>query len=233
MPRPGYQEVILLEDIRKSFYIGDRELPILRGVTLSIERKEFAVLMGVSGSGKTTLLNIIALLDKPSSGRYTFMENEVDGLEDEVLADLRNRHIGFVFQQFFLLPYLNAIENVLLPIVYSGKKIKNPREKARALLDRFGLGDRVGNKPSQLSGGEQQRVAIARALINDPDLILADEPTGALDSKTGQEIMELFRLLNAEEGRTVLVVTHDEKITSFGTRLVRIEDGIISQDIKA
>jgi putative ABC transport system ATP-binding protein len=225
--------VILLEDIRKSFYIGDRELPILRGVTLSIERKEFAVLMGVSGSGKTTLLNIIALLDKPSSGRYTFMENEVDGLEDEVLADLRNRHIGFVFQQFFLLPYLNAIENVLLPIVYSGKKIKNPREKARALLDRFGLGDRVGNKPSQLSGGEQQRVAIARALINDPDLILADEPTGALDSKTGQEIMELFRLLNAEEGRTVLVVTHDEKITSFGTRLVRIEDGIISQDIKA
>jgi ABC-type lipoprotein export system ATPase subunit len=122
---------------------------------------------------------------------------------------------------------------VLLPIVYSGKKIKNPREKARALLDRFGLGDRVGNKPSQLSGGEQQRVAIARALINDPDLILADEPTGALDSKTGQEIMELFRLLNAEEGRTVLVVTHDEKITSFGTRLVRIEDGIISQDIKA
>jgi putative ABC transport system ATP-binding protein len=225
--------VILLEDIRKSFYIGDRELPILRGVTLSIERKEFAVLMGVSGSGKTTLLNIIALLDKPSSGRYTFMENEVDGLEDEVLADLRNRHIGFVFQQFFLLPYLNAIENVLLPIVYSGKKIKNPREKARALLDRFGLGDRVGNKPSQLSGGEQQRVAIARALINDPDLILADEPTGALDSKTGQEIMELFRLLNAEEGRTVLVVTHDEKITPFGTRLVRIEDGIISEDIKA
>jgi ABC-type lipoprotein export system ATPase subunit len=225
--------VILLEDIRKSFYIGDRELPILRGVTLFIERKEFAVLMGVSGSGKTTLLNIIALLDKPSSGRYTFMENEVDGLEDEVLADLRNRHIGFVFQQFFLLPYLNAIENVLLPIVYSGKKIKNPRDKARALLDRFGLGDRVGNKPSQLSGGEQQRVAIARALINDPDLILADEPTGALDSKTGQEIMELFRLLNAEEGRTVLVVTHDEKITPFGTRLVRIEDGIISEDIKA
>jgi len=225
--------VIVTDKLVKTYPMGRRELVALHEVSLIFRRGEFAGLVGPSGSGKTTLLNIIALLDKPSSGRYTFMENEVDGLEDEVLADLRNRHIGFVFQQFFLLPYLNAIENVLLPIVYSGKKIKNPREKARALLDRFGLGDRVGNKPSQLSGGEQQRVAIARALINDPDLILADEPTGALDSKTGQEIMELFRLLNAEEGRTVLVVTHDEKITSFGTRLVRIEDGIISQDIKA
>jgi ABC-type lipoprotein export system ATPase subunit len=158
------------------------------------------------------------------------MDVTINGLDDERLASMRNLHIGFVFQQFFLLPYLNAIENVLIPIVYSSKQIKHPRDKARALLGRFGLSERTHNKPSQLSGGEQQRVAIARALINNPDLILADEPTGALDSKTGGEIMDLFQVLN-DEGKTIIVVTHDPKLASFGKRLIRIEDGTISEDI--
>ena len=223
--------MILLEDVRKSYFVGDRELPILKGVNLTIGHGEFVVLMGVSGSGKTTLLNIIGLLDKPTEGRFRFMEKTVNGIGDEELAILRNAHIGFVFQQFFLLPYLSALENVLIPIVYSKKQIRHPRDKARMLLEKFGLGDRVGNKPSQLSGGEQQRVAIARALINDPDLILADEPTGALDSKTGNEIMALFRMLN-NEGKTIIVVTHDPKLSTFGDRLVRIEDGAISEDIR-
>lgn len=224
--------MITLKAIKKSYFIGDRELPILKGIDLEIRRGEFVVLMGVSGSGKTTLMNIIGLLDKQTEGEHLFMGTGVGGLEDEALATMRNMHIGFVFQQFFLLPYLNAIENILIPIVYSQKDIKHPREKAKQLMGRFGLAERIHNKPSQLSGGEQQRVAIARALINDPDLILADEPTGALDSKTGNEIMELFRILN-EEGRTIIVVTHDPKVAAFGKRLIRIEDGTISEDITA
>jgi ABC-type lipoprotein export system ATPase subunit len=221
--------VIVLKDIRKSYFVGDRELPILKGITLTVTRGEFVILMGVSGSGKTTLMNIIGLLDKQTEGEYVFADTNVDGLDDERLADMRNNHIGFVFQQFFLLPYLDAIENVLIPIVYSRKGIKHPRDKARMLLGKFGLEHRIHNKPSQLSGGEQQRVAIARALVNDPDLILADEPTGALDSKTGGEIMELFRMLN-DEGKTIIVVTHDPRLATFGRRLVRIEDGAISED---
>ncbi|HPU30561.1 MAG TPA: ABC transporter ATP-binding protein [Syntrophorhabdaceae bacterium] len=222
--------MIRLKGIKKSYFIGERELPILKGIDLTIESGELVIFMGVSGSGKTTLMNIIGLLDKQTEGEYFFMEKNVDGLDDENLAVLRNEYIGFVFQQFFLLPYLNALENVLIPIVYSKKNIKHPKEKAKQLLTRFGLAERTHNKPSQLSGGEQQRVAIARALINDPDLILADEPTGALDSKTGNEIMELFRMLN-EEGKTIIVVTHDPKLAQFGKRLIRIEDGVISQDI--
>ncbi len=222
--------MITLRNIRKSYFVGDRELPILKGIDLTISRGEFVVLMGVSGSGKTTLMNIIGLLDKQTEGDYTFADTNVDGLDDERLADMRNTYIGFVFQQFFLLPYLDAIENVLIPIVYSKKDIKHPREKAKMLLGRFGLEQRIHNKPTQLSGGEQQRVAIARALVNDPELILADEPTGALDTKTGVEIMDLFRMLN-DEGKTVIVVTHDPKLASFGKRLVRIEDGAISEDI--
>lgn len=222
--------MITLKNIRKSYFVGERELPILKGINLRIHRGEFVILMGVSGSGKTTLMNIMGLLDKQTEGEFYFMDTRVEDLNDESLAGFRNRHIGFVFQQFFLLPYLNAIENVLIPIVYSDKEIKHPREKARQLLERFNLAERTHNRPAQLSGGEQQRVAIARALINDPDLILADEPTGALDSKTGGEIMELFRMLN-EDGKTVLVVTHDPKLASYGKRLIRIEDGTISEDI--
>lgn len=222
--------MITLKNIKKSYFIGERELPILKGINLEIGNGEFVILMGVSGSGKTTLMNIVGLLDKQTEGEYQFMDTSINGLDDEVLATMRNMHIGFVFQQFFLLPYLNAIENVLIPIVYSQKQIRHPREKAKLLLGKFGLAERIHNKPSQLSGGEQQRVAIARALINDPDLILADEPTGALDSKTGNEIMELFRILN-EDRKTVIVVTHDPKLASFGKRLIRIEDGTISEDI--
>jgi ABC-type lipoprotein export system ATPase subunit len=222
--------VIILKNIKKSYFIGERELSILKGINLRIHKGEFVILMGVSGSGKTTLMNIMGLLDTKTYGEFYFMDTRVEDLNDEALAGFRNRHIGFVFQQFFLLPYLNAIENVLIPIVYSDKEIRHPREKARQLLERFNLADRTHNRPAQLSGGEQQRVAIARALINDPDLILADEPTGALDSKTGGEIMELFRMLN-EDGKTVLVVTHDPKLASYGKRLIRIEDGTISEDI--
>jgi len=222
--------VIDLKNIKKSYFVGDRELPILKGIDLTINKGEFVVLMGVSGSGKTTLMNIVGLLDKQTEGDYTFDNTDVNGLDDESLADMRNRYIGFVFQQFFLLPYLDAIENVMIPIVYSKKGIKHPRDKAKALLAKFGLENRIHNKPTQLSGGEQQRVAIARALVNDPELILADEPTGALDSKTGGEIMDLFEMLN-NEGKTIIVVTHDPKLASFGKRLVRIEDGAISEDI--
>lgn len=222
--------MIILNNIRKSYFVGERELPILKGINLEIKQGEFVILMGVSGSGKTTLMNIIGLLDKQTEGEFYFMDTSVEGLDDEALAGFRNRHIGFVFQQFFLLPYLNAIENVLIPMVYSTKEIKHPRDKARHLLRKFNLAERTHNRPSQLSGGEQQRVAIARALINDPDLILADEPTGALDSKTGNEIMELFRMLN-EDGKTIMVVTHDPKLASYGRRLIRIEDGTISEDI--
>ena len=222
--------MISLRNIKKSYFIGERELPILKGIDLEIKNGEFIILMGVSGSGKTTLMNIVGLLDKQTEGEYRFMDVTINGLDDEKLAAMRNLPIGFVFQQFFLLPYLNAIENVLIPIVYSSKQIRHPREKAKALLGRFGLLERIHNKPSQLSGGEQQRVAIARALINEPDLILADEPTGALDSKTGGEIMDLFQVLN-DEGKTVIVVTHDPKLASFGKRLIRIEDGTISEDI--
>jgi ABC-type lipoprotein export system ATPase subunit len=224
--------VITLKNIKKSYFIGERELPILKGINLEIREGEFVILMGVSGSGKSTLMNIIGLLDKQTEGEFYFMDTYVDGLDDEALASFRNRHIGFVFQQFFLLPYLNAIENVLIPMVYSEKQIKHPRDKAKRLLEKFGLLERIHNRPSQLSGGEQQRVAIARALINDPDLIIADEPTGALDSRTGNEIMELFGMLN-EDGKTVIVVTHDPKLASFGKRLIRIEDGTISEDITA
>lgn len=224
--------MIDLKNIKKSYFVGDRELPILKGIDLTISRGEFVVLMGVSGSGKTTLMNIIGLLDKQTEGDYTFDKTDISLLDDENLADMRNRYIGFVFQQFFLLPYLDAIENVLIPIVYSKKNIKHPREKAKALLAKFGLEHRIHNKPGQLSGGEQQRVAIARALVNDPALILADEPTGALDSKTSGEIMDLFKLLN-EEGKTIVVVTHDPKLANFGRRVVRIEDGAISEDITA
>ena len=222
--------MITLKNIKKSYFIGERELTILKGINLEIGKGEFVILMGVSGSGKTTLMNIVGLLDKQTEGEYLFMDTGIDGLDDEMLAAMRNMHIGFVFQQFFLLPYLNAIENVMIPIIYSKKQIKHPREKAKHLFERFGLIERRHNKPSQLSGGEQQRVAIARALINDPDLILADEPTGALDSKTGNEIMELFRMLNGD-GKTVIVVTHDPKLASFGKRIIRIEDGTISEDI--
>ncbi len=224
--------MITLKNIKKSYFIGERELPILKGINLEIKEGEFVILMGVSGSGKTTLMNIIGLLDKQTEGEFYFMDTFVDGLDDEALASFRNRHIGFVFQQFFLLPYLNAIENVLIPMVYSDKQIKHPRDKAKRLLEKFGLLERIHNRPSQLSGGEQQRVAIARALINDPSLVLADEPTGALDSKTGNEIMQLFGMLN-EDGKTVIVVTHDPKLASFGKRLIRIEDGTISEDITA
>jgi len=221
--------VIILKNIKKSYFIGERELSILKGINLRIHKGEFVILMGVSGSGKTTLMNIMGLLDTKTYGEFYFMDTRVEDLNDEALAGFRNRHIGFVFQQFFLLPYLNAIENVLIPIVYSDKEIRHPREKARQLLERFNLADRTHNRPAQLSGGEQQRVAIARALINDPDLILADEPTGNLDTKTSEEIMELIEQIH-NQGNTIVLVTHEEDIALHAKRIVRLRDGLIESD---
>ncbi len=225
-------EIVVLENISKHFKVGDRTIEVLKNINLRIMKGDFVVIMGSSGSGKTTLLNIIGLLDRPSSGSYRLLGKDTKDLSDTELSKLRNEYIGFVFQQFYLIPYLNALDNVFVPLLYSKKKIKNPETRAKDLLKRFGLYERVFSKPSQLSGGEQQRVAIARAIVNDPEMILADEPTGALDSKTSFEIMELFSLLNENEKKTVVLVTHDKEVAKFGKRIIFIKDGNIFETSK-
>jgi putative ABC transport system ATP-binding protein len=216
----------LLENIRKIYRIGDIQVEILKGVNLAIERGEFVAIMGTSGSGKTTLMNIIGCLDTASSGRYVLADREVSTLTDDELSEIRNEHIGFVFQNFYLLPYATVVENVLLPTLYTGARRDSDKKKAMELLKLVGLEDRARFKPNQLSGGEQQRVAIARALINEPDLLLADEPTGQLDSKTASEIMDLLSMMN-KQGKTVVVVTHDPHIAEYARRVIHIKDGII------
>ncbi|MDL1971402.1 MAG: ABC transporter ATP-binding protein [Candidatus Desulfofervidaceae bacterium] len=218
--------MILLKNIKKIYSLGERSIEVLKGIDLEIEKGEFVSIMGVSGSGKSTLLNIIGLMDKPSSGKYILMGEPVAHLDDNRLSELRNAYIGFVFQQFYLVEYLNALENVLLPLLYSHKSFKKPQERAYALLEKVGLSGRYKNKPSQLSGGEQQRVAIARALINDPEIILADEPTGQLDTHTALEVMDIFRQLNAE-GKTIIMVTHDPEMAAKAQRVIKIKDGFI------
>lgn len=220
-----------LEEIRKTYDRGKLGVPVLEGISLAIARGEMVALMGASGSGKTTLINILGSLDRPTSGRYWLDGWEVTGLPEPERALIRNRKIGFVFQNFNLLPRLSALENVMMPLAYAQEDIpeRECRERARRLLERVGLGDRLDHEPSQLSGGEQQRVAIARALINRGSLLIADEPTGNLDSKTGEEILGIFQKLNAEDGITVLLVTHDPSVATHAGRIIHIRDGLIEE----
>lgn len=223
------KEVISLKDIRKSYYLGKQELPVLKGINLTINSNEYVALMGPSGSGKSTLMNIIGCLDTPTAGQYILNGKDVSRMEDDELADVRNVEIGFVFQQFNLLPRLTAWENVAMPLIYAGIGKKEREERAREMLEKVGLGDRAHHKPNEISGGQSQRVAIARALINNPSLILADEPTGNLDTKTSVEIMELFSQIHSQ-GNTVVLVTHEEDIANYTHRIVRIRDGVVETD---
>jgi putative ABC transport system ATP-binding protein len=223
------KEVIRLNGIKKSYYLGKLELPVLKGIDLLIEQNEYVALMGPSGSGKSTLMNIIGCLDSPTAGQYILNGKDVSRMNDDELAMVRNVEIGFVFQQFNLLPRLTAWENVALPLIYAGVNKKDREERARAILDKVGLADRAHHKPNELSGGQSQRVAIARALVNNPSLILADEPTGNLDTKTSIEIMELFGQIH-DSGNTVVLVTHEEDIAEYTHRIVRIRDGMVETD---
>jgi putative ABC transport system ATP-binding protein len=217
----------VMENVTKTYQIGNENIAVLKGVTLHIDRGEFVAIMGTSGSGKTTLMNVIGCLDIPTSGRYVLADQDVTNLSDDELSVIRNEHIGFVFQNFYLLPYATVLENVLLPTLYTEKrKASDAQRKARELLKLVTLEDRATFRPNQLSGGQQQRVAIARALINNPDLVLADEPTGQLDSRTAGEIMKLLAAMN-ESQTTVAVVTHDPQIAAYAQRIIQIKDGII------
>ncbi|MEO0087091.1 MAG: ABC transporter ATP-binding protein [candidate division WOR-3 bacterium] len=218
-----------LINIKKVYSTGKVSFPALNGINLTIEKGEYTAIMGPSGSGKSTLLNIIGFLDTPTEGKYYYQGKEVSNLTDYELAKLRNKEVGFVFQNFNLLPRLTAFSNVELPLIYAGIGVKERRRLVMEMLEKVGLKERATHRPNELSGGEMQRVAIARALVNNPSLILADEPTGNLDTKSGNEIMKIFDQL-ASEGRTIIIVTHDPNIASHAKRLIRITDGIIIED---
>ncbi len=224
-------EIIHISQISKSYIMGRQVLPVLKGISLNIFKSEYVALMGPSGSGKSTLMNILGCLDTPTSGLYILNGNDVSEMNDNDLAEIRNKEIGFVFQQFNLLPRLTALENVALPLVYAGLSKKMRNKKAMEVLDMVNLTDRSHHKPNELSGGQSQRVAIARALVNDPAIILADEPTGNLDTKTSYEIMEIFGRIHTA-GNTVILVTHEEDIANHAHRIIRLRDGIIESDEK-
>ncbi|MFO1504295.1 MAG: ABC transporter ATP-binding protein [Steroidobacteraceae bacterium] len=221
--------MIELVGISKRYMLGGVEYPALDDVSLSIKRNEFLALTGASGSGKSTMMNIIGCLDSPTSGRYSLDGEEVAGLDEEELASVRNRKIGFVFQNFYLMPRMTALDNVAQPLIYRGIAPAQRRAHAEVALKRVGLGDRMRHRPNEMSGGQRQRVAVARALVGHPELLLADEPTGNLDSRTAREIMDLFSQLHAE-GQTVIIVTHDPGIAACCKRLVRLHDGKIAED---
>ncbi|HKI47138.1 MAG TPA: ABC transporter ATP-binding protein [Balneolales bacterium] len=221
--------VIRINELYKIYRMGSQEVQALRGIDLNIGHNEFVAIMGPSGSGKSTLMNIIGCLDTPTSGEYHLNGKNVSELSDNELAHVRNREIGFVFQTFNLLPRANILANVELPLVYAGVKATERKERALNALDHVGLGDRVHHKPNELSGGQRQRVAVARALVNTPSILLADEPTGNLDSKTGEEIMELFEELY-HQGNTIILVTHEEDIADHARRIIRLRDGKLESD---
>lgn len=221
--------IIQLENIQKTYYMGKQSVPVLKGITIDILKEDYVALMGPSGSGKSTLMNILGCLDSPTGGRYILNNKDVSKMIDNDLATVRGEEIGFVFQQFNLLPRLSAAENVALPLVYAGVSKKERMERALHVLDRVNLADRSHHRPNELSGGQCQRVAIARALVNNPSLILADEPTGNLDSKTSVEIMDIFSAIQAQ-GNTVVLVTHEEDIANYAHRIIRLRDGVIESD---
>ena len=221
--------VIRIEGVTKLYRMGTETIHALRGVNLEIRRNEYLAIMGPSGSGKSTLMNMLGCLDTPSAGRYDFNGKDVARMVDDELAEIRNREIGFVFQTFNLLPRSDALHNVELPLIYAGLRPAARRERALVALRNVGLGDRIHHKPNEMSGGQRQRVAIARALVNHPSILLADEPTGNLDSRTGEEIMALFEELY-EQGHTIIVVTHEEDIARHARRVVRLRDGLIESD---
>ncbi|WP_105118702.1 ABC transporter ATP-binding protein [Streptococcus suis] len=222
-------QLIRLTNINKSYKNGDQELRVLKDIDLEVEEGEFLAIMGPSGSGKSTLMNIIGLLDRSTTGNYWLEGEEVSQLSEKKLASVRNDQIGFVFQQFFLLSKLNALQNVELPLIYAGVPANQRKKLAKRYLEKVELAERMTHLPSELSGGQKQRVAIARALVNTPAIILADEPTGALDSKTGQQIMELLTELN-NEGKTIIMVTHEPEIAAYAKRKIVLRDGIITED---
>ena len=228
-PAPAAPPLLALRDVTRTYVMADVAQTVLSGVTLDVPVGQFAAIMGPSGSGKSTLLYILGLLDRPTSGSYHFNGRDTGVLSDDDLSGLRNQAIGFVFQSFYLIPYASALDNVLLPGLYSDVPRSVLHRRAMELLDRVGLAAQAGHRPSQLSGGQQQRVALARSLINDPDLILADEPTGQLDSGTSAEIMGLLAAINREGGKTVIVVTHDEATAAYASRQILVHDGRVAK----
>lgn len=223
--------VIEIRDIIRDFPLGNETVHVLKGIDLDIERGEYVAIMGPSGSGKSTLMNILGCLDTPTGGTYILNGQDVSKMTDDELAEIRNKEIGFVFQTFNLLPRTTALDNVALPMIYSGKSKADRVKRATKVLHDVGLADRMDHKPNQLSGGQRQRVAVGRALVNEPSIILADEPTGNLDSKTSLEIMQLFDDIHSE-GNTVILVTHEEDVASHAHRIIRLRDGIVESDIK-
>src|SRR5262252_4607815 len=226
----GHEAVIRLERIHKIYKMGDIEVHALRGVSLEIGRGEFVAIMGPSGSGKSTMMNIIGCLDRPTKGQYFLENTDVSTVDRAGLADIRNKNVGFVFQSFNLVPRTSALENVELPLVYAGVGSSERLKRARAALAEVGLAERERNMPNQLSGGQQQRVALARALVNNPSIILADEPTGALDTRTSVEVMEIFQRLNRDRNLTVIIVTHELDISLYAERVIHVRDGRIASD---
>ncbi|MBQ0116924.1 MAG: ABC transporter ATP-binding protein [Flavobacterium sp.] len=221
--------MINIQDIKRNFTLGSEVVHVLKGVNLTINKGEYVALMGPSGSGKSTLMNLLGCLDTPTSGHYILNNKDVSTMKDDELADIRNKEIGFVFQTFNLLPRTTALDNVALPMIYAGKNSSERKIRATEVLTQVGLSDRMDHEPNQLSGGQRQRVAVARALVNHPSIILADEPTGNLDTKTSIEIMGLFNEIHAK-GNTVILVTHEEDIAAYAHRIIRLRDGVIESD---